>query len=120
MASCKKPSKLSRDINARAAAIVALSTGQMLPKLIEAPDIPKPISPPAREKNPAAVALGRLGGLKAEKRGQQALQPKNARKSPEKPPMPDGKSYKMGFLKFSLAMSIFSATIEEEKMDMQI
>jgi len=60
----QKPSKLPRDINARAAAIVALSTGQPLPKLTDAPELPKPVAVPAREKNPAAVALGRLGGLK--------------------------------------------------------
>ena len=60
----QKPDKLPRDINARAAAIVALSTGQPLPKLTNTPDVPKPVSAPAREKNPAAVALGRLGGLK--------------------------------------------------------
>jgi hypothetical protein len=43
--------KLPRDANALAARIVAMSTGQE----------------PEREKNPAAVALGRLGGLKGGK-----------------------------------------------------
>lgn len=60
----QKPIKLPRDINARAAAIVALSTGQPIPKLTDTPDAPKPAIAPAKEKNPAAVALGRLGGLK--------------------------------------------------------
>lgn len=60
----QRPPKLPRDINARAAAIVALSTGQPIPKLTDTPDAPKPVTAPVREKNPAAVALGRLGGLK--------------------------------------------------------
>jgi hypothetical protein len=46
----------STDLNQIAANIVAQSTGQPLPSLT-----PKP------EKNPAAVALGRLGGLKGGK-----------------------------------------------------
>ena len=54
-----KPKKLSRDINTRAAQIVALSTGQPMPG-VHAPVSAKP----EKEKNPAAVALGRLGGLK--------------------------------------------------------
>jgi hypothetical protein len=60
----QKPNKLPRDINARAAQIVALSTGQPLPKITDTPEAPKAASAPVREKNPAAVALGRLGGLK--------------------------------------------------------
>jgi hypothetical protein len=46
-----KPDKLPRDVNARAARIVAISTGQI----------------EVSTKNPAAVALGRLGGLKGGK-----------------------------------------------------
>lgn len=57
-----KPKKLSRDINTRAAQIVALSTGQPMPQLAAARE-PVPANP-EKEKNPAAVALGRLGGLK--------------------------------------------------------
>jgi hypothetical protein len=47
------PKRSSKDLNETAASIVAQHTGQPLPVLT-----PKP------EKNPAAVALGRLGGLK--------------------------------------------------------
>jgi hypothetical protein len=48
----KRPSKL-RDINQIAASVVAAATG-------EVKESPSPDS----TKNPAAVALGRLGGLK--------------------------------------------------------
>jgi len=48
-----KPKKLPRDINARAAKIVAISVGE--------------VHEPESDKNPAAVALGRLGGLKGGK-----------------------------------------------------
>jgi hypothetical protein len=58
----QKPKKLPRDINARAAAIVALSTGQPLPNLTGKVETPAP--EPTSTKNQAAVALGRLGGLK--------------------------------------------------------
>lgn len=61
----QKPKKLPRDANSLAAQIVALSTGQEPPNLTgrreESPAKPK------KEKNPAAVALGRLGGLKGGK-----------------------------------------------------
>ncbi|MGH9428045.1 MAG: hypothetical protein ACRD2L_17320 [Terriglobia bacterium] len=50
----KRPSSLPRDPNARAFAIVQLATGQT-----EIP--PEPV------KNPAAVALGRMGGAKGGK-----------------------------------------------------
>ncbi len=54
--------KLPRDSNSLAARIVAMSTGQ------EEPDLgtkPQPKAPKVeREKNAAAVELGRLGGLK--------------------------------------------------------
>jgi len=42
--------KLPRDVNARAAMIVAMSTGQTLPE------------PESENKNPIAAASGRLGG----------------------------------------------------------
>ena len=67
-----KPKKLPRDANSLAARIVALSTGQEPPKLTpesKAPDAAKPV----KEKNPAAVALGRLGGLKGGKARAKAL-----------------------------------------------
>jgi hypothetical protein len=50
------PKRSSTDLNQTAASIVASITGQPLPSLS-----PKP------EKNPAAVALGRLGGLRGGK-----------------------------------------------------
>jgi len=56
--------KLPRDANSLAARIVALSTGQDEPDLGSKP---KPTVKAGREKNPAAVALGRLGGLKGGK-----------------------------------------------------
>jgi hypothetical protein len=62
----QRPRKLPRDINARAAQIVALSTGQPVPNLSGKAEV-KPTSEPTSIKNPAAVALGRLGGLKGGK-----------------------------------------------------
>lgn len=53
-----RSSKLPRDINQRAKMIVDLATGN---------PIVEDASPIAPEKNPAAVALGRLGGLKGGK-----------------------------------------------------
>ena len=50
----KKP-KRPRDVNQLAKMIVDISTGNAPPEL------------PAPEKNPAAVALGRLGGVKGGK-----------------------------------------------------
>jgi hypothetical protein len=50
----KRSSKLPRDTNSRAFAIVQQATGEAPPE-------------PETEKNPAAVALGRLGGLKGGK-----------------------------------------------------
>lgn len=47
----KRPSRLPRDPNARAFEIVQLATGEVE-------------LPPEPAKNPAAVALGRLGGAK--------------------------------------------------------
>lgn len=56
------PKRSSSDINQTAANIVVRSTGQPLPV----------INPPS-VKNPAAVALGRLGGLKGGKARAMAL-----------------------------------------------
>ena len=77
----QKPKKLPRDANSLAARIVALSTGQAEPQISEdsnkdTTDLSAitgaqignpPIVAEGREKNPAAVALGRLGGLKGGK-----------------------------------------------------
>ena len=64
----QKSRKLPRDINSRAAQIMRLSTG----------DSPKPESEPTKPsgKNPAAVELGRLGGLKGGKARAKALSKK--------------------------------------------
>jgi hypothetical protein len=51
----KRSSKHSRDINQLAADILRAATGE-----------PEPLTPEGK-KNPAAVALGRLGGLKGGK-----------------------------------------------------
>ena len=60
--------RLPRDPNSRAAQIVALSTGQPLPKLTDSKETSNPVEPPPEKaKNPAAVELGRLGGLKGGK-----------------------------------------------------
>lgn len=61
--------KLPRDANSLAAQIVAMSTGQPIPG-----DNPTPL--PDSTKNPAAVALGRLGGLKGGKARAAALSKK--------------------------------------------
>jgi hypothetical protein len=50
-----KRSSKTRDVNQIAFDVVRLSTGEAQPE------------PPRPEKNPAAVALGRLGGLKGGK-----------------------------------------------------
>jgi hypothetical protein len=57
--------KLPRDANSLAARIVAMSTGQDEPNITGAKKQPAPKT--EKEKNPAAVALGRLGGLKGGK-----------------------------------------------------
>jgi len=62
--------KLPRDPNALAARIVAMSTGQDMPSDLKAMTGAQTGNPPVlpeSEKNPAAVALGRLGGLKGGK-----------------------------------------------------
>lgn len=67
--------KLPRDANSLAARIVAMSTGEEPPQLT-----PKSAEQPERqadsEKNPAAVALGRLGGLKGGRARADALSKK--------------------------------------------
>jgi hypothetical protein len=63
--------KLPRDANSLAAQIVAMSTGQPVPNLSG-----KAEPPPNDGKNPAAVALGRLGGLKGGKARAEALSKK--------------------------------------------
>lgn len=61
----QKPKKLPRDANALAAKIVAVSTGEASPKLTAGTGGGGlPVTPELPAKNPAAVALGRLGGLK--------------------------------------------------------
>ncbi len=55
--------KLPRDANSLAARIVAMSTGTEPPKLTPESN-EDTAAKPEKEKNPAAVALGRLGGLK--------------------------------------------------------
>jgi hypothetical protein len=54
----RKRSRMPRDPNQRAKAIVALATGQ---------DDAEPEANPDEGKDPAAVALGRKGGLKGGK-----------------------------------------------------
>jgi len=59
----KRSSKKSRDINVLASQIVEEATGEPTPK------------PEDANKNPAAVALGRLGGLKGGKARAKRLTP---------------------------------------------
>lgn len=59
------PKRSSTDMNQTAHSIVAQATGQV-PKVV--PDEPR--------KNPAAVALGRLGGLKGGKARAESLSPR--------------------------------------------
>lgn len=63
--------KLPRDPNALAAQIVAMTTGQPVPGDLQSMTGAQTGNPPILEekpeKNPAAVALGRLGGLKGGK-----------------------------------------------------
>lgn len=57
--------KRPRDVNQLAKLVVDLATGEPRPEPItEPPETPKP---PERVKDPAAVALGRKGGLKGGK-----------------------------------------------------
>jgi len=62
----KKKKKTPTDINQLAASIVAHTTGSSGLQTLNAP----------KEKNPAAVALGRLGGLKGGKARAESLSAK--------------------------------------------
>ena len=71
MANKKKPT----DINSLASQIVSGATLE-----IKEEPTPKPqVQAPAKEKNPAAVALGRLGGLKGGPARKEKLSPKRRR-----------------------------------------
>lgn len=69
-----KSPKRPRDINQLAKFIVDLSTG----------DIEEAKPDPAPEKNPAAVALGRLGGLKGGNARAAKLSPKRRKEIAKK------------------------------------
>jgi hypothetical protein len=62
----RKPKKLPSGANLLAARIVTVSTGQDTPKLSGDSNEHTALKP-EKDKNPAAVALGRLGGLKGGK-----------------------------------------------------
>ena len=67
------------DINELARAIVDLATADDKPDEAE----PEP-TPPEREKNPAAVALGRLGGKKGGKARAASLTPEQRKEIAQK------------------------------------
>jgi hypothetical protein len=69
----KRSRKAPADYNANAARIVAIVTGQDLPKPA------KPKKAPAPKKNPHAVALGRRGGKIGGKARAEALTPEERR-----------------------------------------
>lgn len=69
MVSIMQKRKLPRDANTLAAQIVSISTGQPVPGQENKPDVND-------GKNPAAVALGKLGGLKGGKARAAALSKK--------------------------------------------
>lgn len=68
----KRPDKLPRDFSQRAKAIVDLATGNPITE------------EPLPRKNPAAVALGRLGGLKGGKARAEKLSAKRRKEIAEK------------------------------------
>lgn len=68
----QKRSSKTRDVNQIAFDVVRLSTGEA------------PLEPPAPEKNPAAVALGKLGGLKGGKARAKSLTKAQRKKIAEK------------------------------------
>lgn len=70
----QKPGKLPRDANSLAARIVAISTAQDEPNVKNHPTAAK-AAKPVKKKNPAAVELGRLGGLKGGKARAKKLSP---------------------------------------------
>jgi hypothetical protein len=67
-----KRSRMPRDLNQRAKAVVDFATGQREP------------DPPARVKDPAAVALGRRGGLVGGKARAAKLTPEERQASARK------------------------------------
>jgi len=69
-----RASKRPRDINQLAKMIVDMSTGE----------IPKEDKPPEREKNPAAVALGKLGASKGGKARAEKLSAKKRKEIAKK------------------------------------
>jgi hypothetical protein len=76
-----KKKKLPADFNLRAKSIVDLVTGE------DEEEQPTSKSPPQKEeptKNPAAVALGRLGGLKGGKARAAKMTPKERSESARK------------------------------------
>jgi len=79
--------KLPREANSLAARIVAISTGQSLPDLSAMTGAQvgnPPIVSEEPKKNPAAVALGRLGGLKGGKARAENLSARKRRAIAEK------------------------------------
>ena len=66
------PKRSSRDINANAFSIVQQITGEAPPP------------PPVKEKNPAAVALGKLGGLKGGKARAASMTPEKRKEIAQK------------------------------------
>lgn len=69
-----RASKRPRDVNQLAKMIVDMSTGE----------IPKEDKPPEREKNPAAVALGKLGASKGGQARAAKLSPKKRKEIAKK------------------------------------
>jgi hypothetical protein len=69
-----KPQKRRRDANERALYTVQVATGQIPPDPVPAP----------RPKNPAAVALGKLGASKGGKARARALSPKRRKQIAKK------------------------------------
>jgi len=67
-----KPPKLPRDTNERAFQVVAMLTGTATPEY------------PEREKDPAAVSLGRRGGLKGGKARAAKMTPEERREAARK------------------------------------
>lgn len=70
----KQPRKLPRDFSQRAKAIVDLATGNPIA------EDPSPIA----EKNPAAVALGKLGAAKGGRARAEKLSPKRRKEIAER------------------------------------
>jgi len=75
----KKTRKQPADINVLARSIVARATHEEL-----LPEVKQEALPAVKEKNPAAVALGRLGGLKGGKARAASLTPKKRKEIAQK------------------------------------